>query len=79
MEFSRPEYWSGKPSLSLGYLPNPGIQPRSPTLQVDSLPAEPQGKHVEVNSINNQHLLRIYIIDYFKHYIIFSSHHNTMK
>ena len=26
------------------HLPNPGIKPRSPTLQVDSLPAEPQGK-----------------------------------
>ena len=25
-------------------LPNPGIKPRSPTLQTDSLPAEPQGK-----------------------------------
>ena len=25
-------------------LPNPGIKPRSPTLQVDSLPVEPQGK-----------------------------------
>ena len=25
-------------------LPNPGIKPRSPTLQVDSLPAEPPGK-----------------------------------
>ena len=25
-------------------LPNPGVKPRSPTLQVDSLPAEPQGK-----------------------------------
>ena len=25
-------------------LPNSGIEPRSPTLQVDSLPAEPQGK-----------------------------------
>ena len=24
-------------------LPNPGIEPRSPTLQVDSLPAEPPG------------------------------------
>ena len=29
---------------SLGYLPNPGMEPRSTTLQVDSLPAEPQGK-----------------------------------
>ena len=27
-----------------GDLPNPGIEPRSPALQVDSLPAEPQGK-----------------------------------
>ena len=25
-------------------LPNPEIEPRSPTLQADSLPAEPQGK-----------------------------------
>jgi len=25
-------------------LPNPGIKPRSPTLQADSLPVEPQGK-----------------------------------
>ena len=38
MKFSRPEYW---PS---GDLPNPGIEPRSPTLKADSLPAEPQGK-----------------------------------
>jgi len=44
MEFSRPEYRSGQPFPSPGYLPNPGIKPRSPTLQVDSLPAEPQGK-----------------------------------
>jgi len=43
MEFSRPEYWSG-PFPSSGDLPNPGIEPRYPTLQVDSLPAEPQVK-----------------------------------
>ena len=43
MEFSRPEYWSGQPFPSLGDLLNPGIKPRSPALQVDSLPAEPQG------------------------------------
>ena len=29
---------------SPGDLPNPGIEPRSPTLQADSLPAEPQWK-----------------------------------
>ena len=44
MEFSRQEYWSGYPFASPGDLPNPGIKPRSPTLQGDSLPAEPQGK-----------------------------------
>ena len=44
MEFSRPEYWSGDPFPSPGDLPNPGIEPRSPTLQEDSLPAEPPGK-----------------------------------
>ena len=38
MEFSRPEYWSGLPFPSSGDLPNPGIEPRSPALQVDSLP-----------------------------------------
>ena len=43
-EFSRPDYWSGQPFPSPGDLPSPGIEPRSPALQVDSLPAEPQGK-----------------------------------
>ena len=43
MEFSRPEYWSGLTFSSPGDLPNPGIEPRSPALQVDSLPAEPPG------------------------------------
>ena len=42
VEFSRPEYW--KPFPSPGDLPNPGTEPRSPALQADSLPAEPQGK-----------------------------------
>ena len=44
MEFSRPEYWSGWPSPSPGDLPNPGTETRSPALQADSLPPEPQGK-----------------------------------
>ena len=34
----------GLPGPPPGDLPNPGIEPRSPTLQVDSLPSEPQGK-----------------------------------
>jgi len=44
MEFSKPEYWSGYPFPSPGDLFNPGIEPRSPVLQVHSLPVEPQGK-----------------------------------
>jgi len=44
MEFSRPEYWSGQPFPSPEDLPNPGIEPRSPAWQADSLPAEPPGK-----------------------------------
>ena len=38
MGFSRQELWSGLPYLPPGDLPNPGIKPRSPALQVDSLP-----------------------------------------
>ena len=32
MGFPRPKYWSGLPFLSPGDLPNPGIEPGSPTL-----------------------------------------------
>ena len=42
--FSRQEYWSGLPCLPPGDLPNPGIEPRSPSLQAGSLPSEPPGK-----------------------------------
>ena len=37
-------HWSGLPFPSPGDLPNPGIEPRSPALQADSLPYEPPGK-----------------------------------
>ena len=37
MGFSRQEYWSGLPFPSPEDLPNPGIEPRSPTLQADAL------------------------------------------
>ena len=43
MEFSRSEYWSGEPFSSTGDLPNPDIKPRSPALQVDTLPASLKG------------------------------------
>jgi len=44
MAFSRQEYWSGLPCPPPGDLPKPGIKPRSPSLQADSLPSEPPGK-----------------------------------
>ena len=44
MGFSRQEYWSGLLFSSPGSLTDPGIDPRSPALQADSLPIELQGK-----------------------------------
>ena len=43
MRFSRQGYWSGLPFPSPGDLPNPGIKPRSPALQADSLPLSYKG------------------------------------
>ena len=43
MEFSGQEYWSELPFPSPGDLPDPGIKPRSPALQADSLPSESLG------------------------------------
>ena len=56
MGFSRQEYWSGSPFPSPGDLPNPGVEPRSPALQADSLPAEQPGK---------PHFIYIYIYIFF--------------
>ena len=53
MEFSRQEYWSGLPFLTSGDLPNPGIKPGFPALQVNFffffffLLTEPLGKLTE--------------------------------
>ena len=44
MGFSRQEYWSELPFPSPGDLPDPGIKPRSPTLEADALTSEPPGK-----------------------------------
>ena len=41
MEFSRQECWSGLPCRFPGDLLKPGIKPRSPALQADSLSSEP--------------------------------------
>ena len=57
MGFSRQEYWSGLLFPSPGDLPNPGIEPKSPTLQADALPSEPPGALTE--SLAKARLLKI--------------------
>ena len=44
--FPRPEYWNGVPFPSPGYLPDPGIQPKSPALAGGFFTAEPPGKPI---------------------------------
>ena len=57
MRFSRQEYRSGLPFPSPGDLPNPGIEPRSPSLQADALPSEPPETHkVKVKSLSRVRL-----------------------
>ena len=43
MGFPRQEYWSGLPFPSLGDLPDPGIEPMSPSLAGGYFTAEPAG------------------------------------
>ena len=43
MGFSRQEYWSGLPFPSPGDLPDPGVEPRFPALEADTLTSEPPG------------------------------------
>ena len=45
----RQEYWSELPFPSPGDLPKPGVEPRSPTLQADSLPPDPPGNLKKTN------------------------------
>ena len=57
MGFSSQEYWSGLPCPPPGDLPSPGIEPRSPALQVDSLLSKPPGKtkNTRVGSVQFSH------------------------
>ena len=57
MGFSRQEYWSGLPFLSPGDLSDPGIEPRSPTLQADILTSEPPRKGTTKGEITREHQL----------------------
>ena len=64
MEFPRLEYWSAQSFPSPGDLPNPGIEPKSPALQADSLLSEAPGKpffqvltnHFLLKSVQEFHL-----------------------
>ena len=47
------EYWSGSSIPSLADLPDPGIEPDSPALQADSLPAELSGMPIENKLVDN--------------------------
>ena len=55
MGFSRQGHWSGLPFPSLEDLPDPGIKPRSPALQTDSLLTELSGdRSTKQNATDNR-------------------------
>ena len=58
MGFSRQEYWSGVPFPSPEDLSKPGIEPKSPTLQADSLPSEPPGKPYNNTGVGSHSFLQ---------------------
>ena len=67
MGFPRQEHRSGLPFPSLGDLPHPGIKPRSPALQADSVLSEPAGKpdvcvYLSLNIHRHKHKLLSKII-----------------
>ena len=51
MGFSRQEYCSGLPFPFPEDLPDPGMEPRSPTLQANALPSESSGKPKMVKNL----------------------------
>ena len=64
MGFSRQEYWSGLPFPSPEDLPNSGIEPRSPALQVNFLPSKPPGSlknggHCQIKIWGNNRLISL--------------------
>ena len=53
MGFPRQEYWTGQPFASPGYLPNPGIEPGSPSLQAEILyPLSHQGSPMNAQGLH---------------------------
>ena len=73
MRFSSQKYWSGLPCPSPGNLPDPGIEPVSPsapTLQADSLPLRHQGSpHMYIHVCIYAHLYVCLCMHYLNIYI----------
>ena len=63
MGFSRQDCWSGLPFPSPGDLPDPGIEPRSPELEADALPSEPQLINIRISVL---HLVKSYSGDFWE-------------
>ena len=61
MGFSRQEYWIGLPCPPPGDLPNPGIKPRCPMLQADSLLSETPEKPINTGVGSLSLLQRIFL------------------
>ena len=71
MECSRPEYRSEQLFPSPGGLSNPGMELRSPELQVDSLPSEPPGKHgFNIKTLNSSEIYFYFQTNKFKQNIL---------
>ena len=52
MGFPGQKYWSGLPFPSPRDLPQPGIKPKSPVLQADSLPLSHHGSFYCLSTVN---------------------------
>ena len=72
MEFSRQEYWNGLPFPSLGDLPNPGIEPTSPSLADGLFTAEPPGKPYDIRVHPNELILTRSSVVLFPEKVIFT-------
>ena len=66
MGFFRQEYWTGLPFSPPKDLPNPGIEPRSPALQADSLPSEPPFNSTVIKVLPQQILISIFAFQILK-------------
>ena len=79
MGFPRQEYWSGLPFPSPGELPDPGIQPMSPALQVDSLPLNYLGHlHLYIHMILKNYIfshIHIFVKSHLRDYLWFEGLH----